>query len=183
MAETENQAFITGADLTPFCPTVPQATLDKVAENVNNLFSDLLPLRKEERKLWFMMHEITLEALWLFVYTSLLNIQSAKYGESSLEIIPDGRLKNWMYFKSRSEMEFYPQLYISILSGYDPEELPWRIKKAMIDYAVEEALTMGQGFSQNITSYKMWDREIRFSWDSKVFDKAMSVVRSFQPRF
>ena len=51
MAETENQAFITGADLTPFCPTVPQATLDKVAENVNNLFSDLLPLRKEERKL------------------------------------------------------------------------------------------------------------------------------------
>ncbi|MDR0651256.1 MAG: hypothetical protein LBG59_07875 [Candidatus Peribacteria bacterium] len=114
MAETT--PFITGADLKPFCPKIPDATLDAVAKNVDEMFCDLLPLRLKEREIGYMQHEVTMEFNRLYVCTTLLNIQSAKFKNKTLEIKTDGTLKKGLYFKEKEEMSFDPQLYLLITS-------------------------------------------------------------------
>jgi hypothetical protein len=80
-------AFITGADLQPFCPNVPIETLDAIATNVDNMFCDLLPLRLEERELSFEKWQVFSRDGWRLIATNLLNIQSAK-NEQDVEIDP-----------------------------------------------------------------------------------------------
>jgi hypothetical protein len=57
------------------------------------------------------------------------------------------------------------------------------LKEAMIDYAVEQALTQGQGFSSTVSSYKMGDRTISFRENSAIQDKVLSVVKKYRSGF
>ena len=52
-------------------------------------------------------------------------------------------------------MNFYPVMTLKITSGYATEEPPEDLKDAMISYATEQALMIGQGFGSNVASYKM----------------------------
>ena len=53
------------------------------------------------------------------------------------------------------KVNLYPIMILKITSGYNPEELPEDLKDAMISYATEQALMIGQGFGSNVASYKM----------------------------
>ena len=44
------------------------------------------------------------------------------------------------------KVNFYPVMTLKITSGYATEELPEDLKDAMISYATEQALMIGQGF-------------------------------------
>ncbi|MDR3169836.1 MAG: hypothetical protein LBU27_09170 [Candidatus Peribacteria bacterium] len=148
--------FIQGSDLQPYCPILPIETLDSIAKDVDNLFCDLLPLRIDEREKYFDGYDVLEHNGWFLVMTSLLNIQSVKDEEGNeVKIKVEGYLGHKIFFQPTSAMKFDPTLTLKITSGYEEDKLPARLKQAMIDYAVELALTQGSGISSTVSSYKM----------------------------
>jgi hypothetical protein len=51
----------------------------------------------------------------------------------------------------------------------------------MIDYAVEQALTQGQGFSSSLSSYKMGERTVSFREGSPIKEQVLETISFYQP--
>lgn len=171
--------FISKDEIKPFCPKVKDETLKAVVESTERLFCGLLPLEKKEREVSFLLHQIWQRGTWYQVNTSLLNIASAKneQGESlTTKTIWDK--KDVLLFEGK--VNFYPVMTLKITSGYATEELPEDLKDAMISYATEQALMIGQGFWSNVASYKMWPRTISFRENSPVREQVMQTIHKYQ---
>ena len=174
-------SFITGADLQPYAPNIPIETLNSIAVKVEALFCDLLPLKLEERERSFEKWEVFRRDWRFLVQTSLLNIQSAK-DEADVEI--EGIKVDWhlrQNLRFQSIPVFAPIFILKITSGYKDDELPARLKQAMIDYAVEQALIANTGLSSKVASYKMGERTISFRENSSVKETVIETISFYQP--
>ena len=175
-------SFISGADLQAYCPNISIDVLDTIAESVENMFCDLLPLRLEEREKSFEKRDVFFRDWWYLVMTSLLNIESLEdEAEKDVTAKISGHLKQDIHFKWNNSMQFDPLLILNITSWYSEEDLPARLKQAMIDYAVEKSLTQWSGITSNVSSYKMWPRTISFREWSTIKDSVMETIRFYQP--
>lgn len=170
--------FISAEDLKPFCPKVKDEVLSAVATSTEGLFCGILPLKFAKRKRKFQMEQVWESNGWWRIETSLLNISSANLNWVEIENEVDGVLGNALYFKGK--ISFTPVLTLEFESGYTPENLPEDLKDAMIAYATEQALMIGQGFGSNVASYKMGPRTISFRENSPTKDQVMQIIKKYQ---
>lgn len=170
--------FISVDDIKTFCPKVKDETLIAVIKSTENLFCGILPLRYERREINFTLNQVWECDGWRWVETSLLNISAATLDKQELQIKTEGRLRNAFYFKGK--LSFNPVLSLEIESGYTPESIPEDIRDAMVAYATEQALMIGQGLWSNISSYKMGPRTISFRENSPVRDQVVQTIKKYQ---
>lgn len=155
--------FISRSDLQAYCPNDDQNTLQSVISDVELLFCGLLPLDIQDREVSFYDDEVYLMNWWKKVNTTLLNINSLKiWNDVITDIKILGKNKSELFFKY-DKVEFDPVFTMSINSWYDKTNLPWDIRQAMIDYARDQVLLLGN--PSETTSISMWPRKLTFSWE------------------
>jgi hypothetical protein len=151
--------FIDGSNISS-CK-LERSVLDSICLESEMFFCWLLPLKKQDRLISRDREEVLYIDWRNKISTNLLHVNSVKQWDNTLTIKVCGLFWSDVLFKEDPVFDPYCDLIVN--SWYDTSTIPDDIKYAMIKYAQDKANTMSLWMWDNVISYKLWPREVKFS--------------------